>query len=303
MTIPSFSDFLNPVLVSLYNCNEASLSELKDKMIDHFSLTKEDVDQTIQSGNQTTLYSRVSWSRTFLEKAGLAEKVRRGVTRITDEGRRVVESGDVVDPKYLEKYESYREFTQTKHQKNTDEKIIEKIVDKTPEEALVDSLDKMRSSLESEILEEIKNQSPEFFEHLVTDLLAEIYGGEFEKNKEVTGRSGDEGIDGVIKQDRLGFNNIYIQAKRWESNISRPEIQKFSGALDGQHAVNGAFFTSSDYCESAREYVRGLQNKHIVLINGIELARLMIEYGVGVSVKKTIEIKKIDYDYFHPDEL
>lgn len=300
MALPSFSEFLSPVLEALYKYNEASLSDLKEMMINRFSLTDEDISQTIQSGNQTTLYSRVSWSRTYLEKAGLAEKVGRGVTRITEEGRRVVESGDKVNPKYLLRYENYATFTQSKQQ-NSDKQVIEETIEKTPEESLVDSLNKMQSSLESDILEEIKKQSPEFFEHLVTDLLAKIYGGEFEKNKEVTGKTGDEGIDGIIKQDRLGFNNIYIQAKRWEGNVPRSEIQKFSGALDGQHATNGAFFTSSDYCKSAREYVLGLQNKHIALINGTELARLMIEYGVGVSVRKTIEIKKLDSDYFDTD--
>lgn len=298
MTIPSFSDFHQPILEYLYQKNTVTQKELMHAMVNHFSLSEEDIKEKVSSG-QTVLYSRVSWSRTYLERAGLLEKAGRGISRISEEGKRVFESGDIVTTKYLERYEGFREFNAVKQKE--DRKITESDCQATPEETLEEAVRQINSKLESDILEEIMNQTPEFFEHLVTDLLAKIYGGEFEENNEVTGRSGDEGIDGIIKKDRLGFDNIYVQAKRWANNVQRNEIQKFSGALDGQNANNGAFITTSDFANTAKEYAKGLRGKHIVLINGKELAKLIIEYDIGLSSKRIIDIKKIDYDYFNPE--
>ena len=297
MVIPPFSDFHQPILKYLYQNNTVTQKELMHVMVDHFSLSEEDVKEKVPSG-VTRLYDRVAWSRKYLKDAGLAKSAGRGKTRITEEGRRVFESGEIVYTMYLLNKKTNESDT---FRKTDSEEVIELDYQATPEEILEDAVRKINSKLESDILEEIMNQTPEFFERLVTDLLAKIYGGEFKKNNEVTGRTGDEGIDGIIKKDRLGFDNIYVQAKRWESSVPRREIQKFSGALDGQNANNGAFITTSDFANGAKDYAKGLRGKHIVLINGKELAKLMIEYGIGLSSKRIIDIKKIDYDYFNPE--
>lgn len=298
MAIPPFSDFHQPILKYLYDKNEATQRELMDVMADYFSLSESDIRETISNGS-SRLYNRVSWARSYLKDAGLTNNAERGKTCITEEGRRVFESGKVIDTKYL-----------TELKKNLGSDVTEEIKEKadseedcqiTPEESLYAAIKQMNSKLESDILDEIMNQTPEFFENLVTDLLAEMYGGQFEENSEVTGRTGDGGIDGIIKKDRLGFDNIYVQAKRWENSVDRTEIQKFSGALDGQNATNGAFITTSDFSSGAKDYAKRLHGKRIVLINGKELAKLMIEYGVGLSSKTVIDIKKIDYNYFNPD--
>ena len=298
MAIPPFSDFHQPILKYLYENNVATQKELMNAMANYFSLDEFDLKETISNGS-SRLYNRVSWARSYLKDAGLTNNAERGKTRITEEGRRVFESGKIVDTKYLVELKKL-------HEADVTEEIEEKVNSEedcqiTPEESLYAAIKQMNSKLESDILDEIMNQTPEFFENLVTDLLAEMYGGEFEKNKEVTGRTGDGGIDGIIKKDRLGFDNIYIQAKRWENSVDRTEIQKFSGALDGQNATNGAFITTSDFSSGAKDYTKGLRGKHIVLINGKELAKLMIEYGVGLSSKTVIDIKKIDYNYFNPE--
>ena len=298
MAVPAFSDFHQPVLKYLYENKVMNQKELMRALTDYFSLSETDIRETVSSG-QTVLYDRVSWSRTYLKNAGLAESTGWGITSITEEGKRVFESGEVINTKYLLENKKFSESEVVKRIKSKE--VVDPDCQLTPEEILENAIRQINSKIESDILEEIKNQTSEFFERLVTDLLTKIYGGAFEENKEVTGRTGDEGIDGIIKKDRLGFDNIYVQAKRWESSVPRNEIQKFSGALDGQNANSGAFITTSDFAASAKDYAKGLRGKHIVLINGKELAKLMIEYGVGLSSKRVIDVKKIDYDYFNPD--
>ncbi|MGE4577871.1 MAG: restriction endonuclease [Candidatus Methanomethylophilaceae archaeon] len=201
-------------------------------------------------------------------------------------------------------HDSFREYQNNAGNMSFDDTTPDRTIDRmlTPDEILETFVRDLNEKIIDDLLSEIDGCDPSFFEKLVVDLLERIYGGDFSENAEVTGRSGDEGIDGVIKQDRPGFNSIYVQAKKLSNDVSRPEIQKFAGALQGQGATNGAFITSSDYSKAAREYVGRIStNTHIVLINRRDLAELMIEYGVGVSDKTVITIKKIDTDYFHPD--
>lgn len=217
-------------------------------------------------------------------------------------GEKSTEIRGKIDNNYLKQFPEFQEFmsrkTSPKDNKDDEPEIMDSV---SPDEKLNQALEEMNNALISDILTEISNHDPFFFENLVVDVIQAIYGGEFEGSSEVTQKTNDGGIDGVVKQDRLGFNSIYIQAKRHTVSIDRPEIQKFSGAMDGVHATNGAFITSSSFTEGAKVFVKQLNNKHIVLIDGRELAGLMIEYGIGVQTKKVVEIKKIDYDYFHPE--
>ncbi len=301
MSVPPFEDFFNPVLNFLYEAKGSPLSQsdLVAKISQFFSLTEEDLAIRTKSGKDTKVYNRVIWARTYLKNAGFAYSPKKGFSEITKEGIAAIESGIKLTSSYLKKliYDNKSEtsYALTSPIETQEESYV-------PEEEIIRCKELITESLCDDLLSEIMSQSPSFFESLVVDLLASIYGGEFENNSEVLGKTGDRGVDGIIKQDRLGFDNIYIQAKRWQDPVGRQEIQKFSGALDGVHCTRGAYITTSSYSSNAIEYANGLQNKKIVLINGKQLTKLMIEYGIGVEDKMVVVIKKVDWDYFHPDQ-
>ncbi len=300
MAIPTYEELMLPILRILQDKNEHSYSELVDTLAKKFQLSDEEKEKLIPSGKQTTLQNRTGWARTHLKYAGLLEYANRGIYKITPKGLEILrENPQRIDNNFLRQFPDFVEWFNSKPKKTNE--IISEIVketEKTPDEALESAYQTIRNALANEIIEKIKSCSPTFFEHLVVDLLVKMgYGGTREDAGERLGRSGDGGIDGIIKEDRLGLDIIYLQAKRWEGVVGRPEIHKFAGALQGQRARKGVFMTTSGFTKEAREYVSLIDSK-IILIDGEELAELMIDYNVGVSNATIYEIKRVDSDYF-----
>lgn len=289
-----------PILRILSNGQEKRARDVAEILADEFSLSKEERERLLPSGQQTFISNRVGWARTHLSKARLLENTSRGVYRITSLGSETLKQNPVrIDNNFLRRFPEFVEWFDVKREK-TDSPLAESKSEtqKTPEESLETAYQTIRVNLAAEILETVKSCSPNFFERLVVELLVAMgYGGTLQDAGKAVGKSGDGGIDGIIKEDRLGLDVIYLQAKRWEGNVSRPEIQKFAGALLGNQARKGVFITTSDFTREARDYVKTISS-NIILIGGEELAELMIDYNVGVSVATTYEIKKIDSDYF-----
>lgn len=305
MAIPDYQAIMLPLLKFASDGKEHSLREAYSTMCDVFNLSDEERTRLLMSGRKPIIDDRVAWARTFLGQARLLDSTGRGVFRISERGRTLLaENPPVVNDNLLKRYSEFVDFLNRKKKKSNDKTQAEIVpVDseetlKTPEESLESAYQSLRDNLSTEILESIKSCSPSFFERLVVELLVKMgYGGTLQDAGQAIGRSGDEGIDGIIKEDRLGLDVIYLQAKRWENSVGRPEIQKFAGALQGKRAKKGVFITTSDYSKEAREFVANIDNK-IILIDGDELADLMIDHGVGVSVIANYEIKRIDSDYF-----
>lgn len=303
MAIPDYQSFMFPLLSLAADGTEHAIRKSADSLADEFDLSDEDRAELLPSGRQTVIYNRVGWARTYMAKAGLLEKTRRGHFRITDRGRGLLaEHPSKVDVKLLERYDEFQEF-HTAHQRSVSSEAEDEASDEfsTPEEALEYGYQKILSSLSEGVLTTVKDCSPAFFEQLVVDLLVKMgYGGSRREAGSGLGRSGDGGIDGIIKEDRLGLDVIYIQAKRWENTIGRPEIQKFAGALLGQNAKKGISITTSGFSREALDYAANLESK-VVLMDGRRLADLMIQHDLGVSPVATYEIKRFDSDYFLED--
>jgi len=299
MAVPDFQTIMLPLLQFAGDQREHSLRETIEALADQFNLTKEDRREMLPSGRQATFDNRVGWARTHLSKAGLLKSTRRGYFRITELGLTVLaQRAERVDMNFLRQYPEYVEFTRPQHKNGDTANPPDKSDLQTPEEILEAAYQRVRQDLAAEILETIGECSPSFFEKLVVDLLVRMgYGGTRKEAGKAIGSTSDEGIDGIINEDRLGLDIVYIQAKRWQNSVTRPEIQKFAGALQGQRARKGIFLTTSSFSEGAKEYVSRIDSK-IVLIDGETLAQLMIDYGVGVSTAASYEIKKIDADYF-----
>lgn len=301
MAIPDFQSIMLPLLRFSADAKEHSLQEAVDELASTFQLTAEEKQELLPSGKQARFENRVAWSKSYFKQAALVENTRRGYFKITQRGLDLLSTNPTaINKKTLEQYPEFLEFQSFKRETNSvDSSLSEPIFDTTPEELLEDTHRKLNAQLANQLLDIVKTSSPAFFEKLVVSLLVKMgYGGTLaEAAASVTGRSGDEGIDGIINEDRLGLDAIYIQAKRWEAVIGRPEIQKFVGALQGQRAHKGVFITTSDFTREAQEYVKNISNK-VVLINGKSLANLMIENNVGVSTASTYVVKKIDSDYF-----
>jgi len=302
LAIPDYQTVMLPLLRFAGNRQEHSLRETIDALAVEFALSDDERKALVPSGQQRIFDNRVSWARTYMTKAGLLQSTRKGHYEITQRGIDVLAVNPArVDVKFLMQFEEFAEFmtpkgTQPRGTPATAPAKWEQ--DITPEEALETAYGRLRDSLAQEILLQVKSASPDFFEKLVVELLLKMgYGGSRQDAGRAIGRSGDEGIDGIIKEDRLGLDIIYIQAKRWEANVGRPEVQKFAGALQGQRAKKGIMITTSSFSSDAREYVSKIDNK-IVLMDGIELANLMIDHNPGVSPMASYEIKKLDTDYF-----
>lgn len=305
MAVPDFQTMMLPILECFGDGQIHTDKDVQNWLIDYFALTEDDVSERLPSGAQSRLYNRVSWSRYYLQQSGLLEKVGRNRFQITQRGVNVLTQKPTrIDMRFLEQFPEYIEFRQRKKSRTGSETTVtEEVVetDATPEEALEASYQSLRAGLADELLERIKSLSPRFFERLVIDLLVAMgYGGSRVDAGQAVGRSGDEGIDGIIKEDKLGLDVIYVQAKRWQNTVGRPEIQGFAGSLEGQRARKGIFITTSNFAPSARDYVSRIEKK-IVLIDGQELAELMIDYGIGVSQKAVYVVKRIDEDYFNED--
>ena len=298
MAIPRFSAFMLPLLELLQDRAEHSFREVTDALAEHFGLTDDDRNELLPSGQQSRLTSRVSWARTYLLKAGLLESTGRAKFRITDRGVQVLrDRPSEITPKYLQRFPEFLEFHPTRRNDGEPEAEIPDN-EQTPEETLELAYQSLRRELSSELLRRVKTCSPKFFETLVIDLLLAMgYGGSRQDAGQAVGQSGDGGIDGVIKEDRLGLDIMYIQAKRWDSVVGSPVVQAFTGSLEGQRARKGVLITTSSFSTAAREYVNKIEKK-IVLIDGEQLAEYMIDYGIGVTQVATYVVKKVDTDYF-----
>lgn len=305
MTIPKYDDLFLPFLQLLRDGKEHQIKEVIDHLCDEFKLTDEERSRLLPSGKQLVMNNRVGWARTFLMKAGMLEYVRRGVTRITPRGTEYLATNpSALRIKDFKKYPDYDAAWATGNRsKTTDEEDDDdrNVQTLTPEERIDEAYEELSKALAVAILEQVSQMSPTFFERLVVDLLLKMgYGGSLRDAGQAIGRSGDGGIDGIIKEDKLGLDAIYIQAKRWQGTVSRPEIQKFMGALAGNRARKGVFITTSDFTSEARSYAAGIDAK-IVLIDGEQLASLMIEHNVGVTPQNSYVLKRLDADYFIED--
>jgi restriction system protein len=304
MSIPTYEDLMLPILNILKDEKEYSYHLLVEILSKEFNLTVEEKEKRIPSGQQTYIQNRTGWARTHLKKAGLVEYVSRGIYKITYDGLEVLKKEPSrIDNNFLRQFPHFVEWFDVKKEKFTEPIIIGKPdYENTPDETLASAYQTIRNSLASEIIDRVKSCSPYFFERLVVELLVKMgYGGTLQEASALVTRKGsDEGIDGIIKEDRLGLDVIYIQAKRWANVVGRPEIQKFAGALLGQQAKKGVFITTSNFTKDAEDYVKNLTSK-IILIDGEQLAEFMIDYNVGVSTVTSYEIKRIDSDYFSED--
>lgn len=300
MAIPDYQTVMLPLLRFLGDEKEHNIGEVVGSLADEFKLSTEERQQLLGSGQQTVIRNRAGWARTYLKKAGLITSTRRGFFRITERGQSVLASKpNRIDVKYLEQFPEFVAFRELRHERPDEQPApVATDSDATPEEALDAAYQRLRLDLEAEILDQVKSASPSFFERLVVELLVRMgYGGTLRDAGQAVGGSGDGGIDGIIKEDRLGLDVIYIQAKRWDSTVGRPEIQKFAGALQGHRARKGVFITTSAFSSDAIEFASRIDSK-IVLIDGSALAKHMIDHGVGVSTSRAYEVKRIDSDYF-----
>ncbi|MBP7999149.1 MAG: restriction endonuclease [Chloroflexi bacterium] len=301
MAIPDFQSLMLPVLQLAGDQREHSLQEAIESLAKRFNLSDAERKELLPSGRQTIFDNRIGWARTYLKKALLLYSPRRSYFQISERGLAVLKQAPPsINIKFLQQFPEFVEF------KDKSNKSVGSLTEEASEESLQSpgeefelAYQRIRLALATELLQTIKTCSPMFFERLVVDLLVKMgYGGTRKDAGQAIGKSGDGGIDGIIKEDRLGLDIVYIQAKRWdETMIGRPEIQKFAGALQGQRAKKGIFITTSKFTQSAHDYASFIDSK-IVLIDGEALAQLMIDYNVGVNVVATYELKRMDSDYF-----
>jgi restriction system protein len=289
-----------PLLELFKDDTEHTLQEAYLYLADYFNLTTEDKEEVLPSGKQLVYHNRIGWARTYLKKAELIKSVKRATFVITERGQKLLNDPHIteINQTYLMKYEEFQEF---KNKKQTENNAVLDEYDRrdlTPQELLDQGYKEIQQQVSDEILDRVKGCTPEFFERLVVELLVAMgYGGSIEDAGKAIGKSGDEGIDGIIKEDVLGLDMIYVQAKRWENVVGRPEIQKFAGSLEGQRARKGVFITTSDFTQGAKEYVNLIEKK-IILINGNALAGYMFKYNIGVSKINEYILKKVDIDFF-----
>ncbi len=302
MPVPDFQSIMLPLLRHCADGQEHSKGDILPFLGKEFGLSDADMTELLPTGRQGKFDNRVGWAKSYLKQAGLLETTGRGLFRISERGRQVLrEAPHRVDMKYLERFPEYQAFKSRTRERARAPVTAGEIDQTTPEEMLESGYQALRSTLAADILQLVKGVSPAFFERLVMQLLLKMgYGGTRDDAGQVVGKSGDGGIDGIINEDRLGLDVIYIQAKRWDGDVGRPEIQKFVGALAGNKASKGVFITTSGFSKEARAYA-GQVNSKVVLIDGAMLADLMIDYNIGVSTRETYEIKRVDSDFFAED--
>lgn len=300
MAIPDYQTCMLPFLRHLADGNEHSLRDTEEALAAHFSLTPSERAELLPSGQQGIFKNRIGWARTYLKKASLLEAPKRAVFKITERGLQALASNPVrIDAKFLEQWPEFIKFRDASKDTNGQTQPVElPLTTITPEEEIELAYQSLREQLAQELLAKILTCSPVFFEQLVVELLVKMgYGGSRRDAGERIGQTGDGGIDGIIKEDRLGLDTIFIQAKRWQGSVGRPEIQKFVGALQGQRARKGVFITTSFYTVDAVDYASRIDTK-VVLIDGKQLSALMIDFDVGVSAAAAYVVKRIDSDYF-----
>ncbi len=293
-----------PLLQLVSDGKEYRMNEAVELLAEKFNLSKDERSELLPSGQTFVFGSRVGWARTYLKKSGLIDSPKRGTLIITERGKKVIkERPTEINVKYLRQFPEFIEFQSTKKEGSNEQEIVsqEEVKKQTPEELLAAGYLIIQKALEQEVLLTLKSVHPAKFEKIVVDLLVKMgYGGSLAEAGRATKYTADEGIDGIIKEDKLGLDVIYIQAKRWEGVVGRPELHKFVGALAGQGAKKGIFITTSTFTKEATEYSPKNETK-IVLIDGAKLAQYMIDYNLGVSITKSYEIKKIDSDYFEEE--
>jgi len=299
--IPDFQTIMLPLLQTAADGERHKLHAAISNLADRFKLTPEERNQLLPSGMQPVFDNRVGWARTYLKKAGLLETTAQGEFAITPRGAGLLSSGpDRITVKLLRQFDEFRSFIKPAESKPKPPPGSEDET-QTPEETLEAIYQKLRSDLAQELLERVKKCPPAFFESLVVDLLVAMgYGGSRKDAGEAIGRSGDEGIDGTVKEDKLGLDTVCIQAKRWASPVGRPVVQAFAGSLMGHRANKGVLITTSQFTKDAREYIKQIE-KRIVLIDGEQLAQYMIDHGIGVVDQQKYEVKKVNPGYFESE--
>ena len=308
MAVPKFYEFFGSFLRAIEDGEIHKAKDVYKAIAADMKLSEEDMAEQLPSQRQATYINRINWARTYLDRAGLIRTPARGQYQITEEGKRVLAANVPIDLNYLDRYEAFRKFhsanaastSRTKQAEMTQKEEEEK----TPTEIMDMAFEKVNASLASELMDMVMGLEPTEFETLVVKLLLKMgYGYGIDDAGRVTRATGDGGIDGIIKEDQLGFNNIYIQAKKWSADhkVSRPEVQKFAGALQGEKATKGLFITTTEFTKDAQEFAANLLGSNIVLIDGTQLTKLMIKYNLGVAVERTFEVKRIDSDFFSED--
>jgi restriction system protein len=306
MAVPDFQSFFLPVLRRAADGKEHSMAELREEVASDMKLSLEDLAAKLPSGAQTVFANRIAWSAVYLSKAGALERVKRGVFRIAERGRELLSLNEPkLTVQHLSKYPEFVAFHKGGGNDVTGLSETQTgpplAKNETPEEQLAGAYKVLRDALANDLLETVRKSSPSFFEELVVDLLvAMVYGGSVRDAGQAVGRSGDGGIDGIIKEDKLGLDVVYVQAKRWKDVIGRPVVQAFAGSLEGVRARKGVLITTSSFSQDALEYVKHIE-KRIVLVDGKQLAELMIDHEVGVTVSRTYTVKRVDIDYFDGD--
>lgn len=300
--IPKYHEIMLPLLKYLSDGKEHGLNETHDALAGQFKLSDAELRELLPSGKQAIFRNRVGWARTYMKKAGLIISTKRAHFKISERGVELLkEKPSKIDAQFLTRYDEFVKFKSIKKEKDTvPEKItaINDDIEQTPEESLEYAYQKLHSQLSKEVLDIVKNCSPSFFENLVIDLLITMgYGGSRKEAGQAMGKSGDGGIDGIINEDKLGLDVIYLQAKRWDNVVPVKEIRDFTGALASKKARKGIFITTSSFPNTVYEFVKQVEYK-IILIDGERLANFMIEYNIGLSTANTYHVKTIDSDYF-----
>jgi restriction system protein len=295
--VPDYQAVMRPWLELVSDGRDHVLQEVIVALGDRFELTPDERAEMLPSGFQAKFTNRVAWAATHLNKAGALTRVGRGRYRITDRGRALLASAEPITTAQLAAFPEYQEFKGRGKVSGAPVSVLE---DVTPAEAIDVAIQSVRSAVSSELLDRIKAAPPDFFERLVVDLLLAMgYGGSRRDAGEAVGKSGDGGIDGVIKEDRLGLDAVYIQAKRWEGPVGRPAVQQFSGSLDLHKATKGVLITTSSFTADARDYVKSI-GKRIILIDGFQLADLLMDNEVGVVTEATYRLVRVDPGFFEP---
>ncbi|CAA9550600.1 MAG: Mrr restriction system protein [uncultured Thermomicrobiales bacterium] len=304
MAIPDFQTLMRPLLAALVDGRERSIHQLRDQLAEEFRLTEAERAEMLPSGRQARFDNRVHWSASHLAQAALVERPSRARVRITARGSEALGlAPSRIDMGFLERYPEFQAFRQRgrkggSRKTTTPPPVIDPSAGDTPQESIETGYALLRSALVGQIREKLTTCSPKFFEQLVLDVLVAMgYGGSRQDAAQAVGRSGDGGIDGIIKEDRLGLDVVYVQAKRWAGPVPEPQVREFAGSLDPHRARKGVFITASTFTIGARAYVDKIE-KRIVLIDGAELAELMIDHGVGVANVETYVVKRVDADYF-----
>lgn len=300
MAVPDFQWWYLPLLKEISDGQEHRMADLAERLAEVAGLSEADRAERLPSGTQVTYYNRIGWARSFLKKAELVESPGRGLVKITDRGRTALASSLAhIDNSYLRQFPEFVEWMHgRKGSENAHANETPNPESETPLETLERVHKELNDSLADELLDRVKQGTPAFFEKVVVDLLVAMgYGGSHEDAGRTVGKSGDGGIDGVINEDRLGLDVVYLQAKRWESSVGGPVVQGFAGSLEGVRAKKGVLITTSGFTSEAREYVRHIE-KRIVLIDGVQLADYMIRFNVGGGVEAHYAVKRVDGDYF-----